>query len=94
MTNTNTRKIRIGALQPCRDSGDNCRGIITTEKKGPDAEMKGKYQSSSWCECATGLGEREALLRAYLVPNFFRDSPSHRIFEYMHEALNIDKKQN
>jgi hypothetical protein len=38
------------------------------------------------CVSAQGLFSSQKILQN------FSDSPSHRIFEYMHEALNIDKK--
>jgi len=37
--------------------------------------------------CITGF-------RACLVPKMFQDFVLHRILQHMHEALNIDKKDN
>jgi hypothetical protein len=34
----------------------------------------------------------EALFRCFKIPKILQDSPSHRIFRRMHEALNIGKK--
>jgi hypothetical protein len=36
----------------------------------------------------------KGVLSSFKVPKFLQDSPSHRIFEHMHGALNIGKKNN
>jgi hypothetical protein len=38
------------------------------------------------------IGSSQALFRSKKNLQNFSDSPSHRIFGHMHEALNIDKK--
>jgi hypothetical protein len=38
-----------------------------------------------------GLSPDEALFSSQKILQNFSDSPSHRIFGHMHEALNIDK---
>jgi serine/threonine protein kinase len=35
-----------------------------------------------------------SFLRPRLVTKNFQDSPSHRMFEHMHGALNVDEKKN
>jgi hypothetical protein len=39
-------------------------------------------------------GHGRPTLRPCLVPKNFQDSPSHRMFGYMHEVLNVDEKTN
>jgi hypothetical protein len=76
----------VEALTDC-PSPSYCRRNSSVLCSLPAVKLGPRYCIKKWLQCfLSGLVWFQKILQN------FSDSPSHRIFRHMHEALNIDKK--